>query len=94
MKTIDGGARALLKYVIGCGAATAAMSAPAAVIQSFGAGSAVRTVTNSAHFDANTALANNYVENGLLFQFSGSANNNGCGYAGVICYDDPDELSS
>jgi hypothetical protein len=94
MKTIDGGARALLKYAIAFGAATAAMSAPAAVIQSFGVGSAVETVTNSANFDANLTLSNNYVENGLLFQFVGSAKNNNCGYAGVNCYDDPGELSS
>lgn len=94
MKTIDCGLRPLLKYVFAIGAATAAMGAPAAVIQSFGAGSAVRTVTNSAHFDANTTLANNYAEGGLLFAYFGSANNSGCGYAGVNCYDDPSELSS
>lgn len=69
------------------------MSAQAAVIQSFGVGSAVKTVTNFANFDANKALANSYVENGLLFKFTGSAKNNNCGYAGVNCYDDPSELS-
>ena len=94
MKIMDCGLRPLLKYVLAIGAATAAMGASAAVIQSFGAGSAVKTVTNSAHFDANTTLANNYVEDGLLFAYVGSANNNNCGYAGFNCYDDPSELSS
>jgi hypothetical protein len=86
--------RALVKLAIAVGAATAAMSASAAVIQTFGAGSAVKTVTNVAHFDANTTLANNYTEGGLLFSYFGSGGNNGCGYAGFNCYDDPSELSS
>lgn len=94
MKTCECGLRPLLKYMLAIGAATAAIGTQAAVIQSFGAGSAVKTVTNSAHFDANTTLANNYAEGGLLFAYVGSANNNGCGYAGVNCYDDPSELSS
>lgn len=83
-----------MKYVVAIAATTMAMGASAAVIQSFGVKSAVKTVTNSAHFDANTTLANNYVEDGLLFAYLGSANNNGCGYAGTNCYDDPSELSS
>lgn len=94
MKTLDCGPRPLLKHVIAIAATTVAMGASAAVVQSFGTGSAVKTVTNSAHFDANATLANNYVEDGLLFHFAGSANNNGCGYAGTNCYDDPSELSS
>ena len=76
------------------GAAMAMMTASAAVVQTFGSGSSVKTVTNSANFAGNTALANNYVENGLVFSFTGSANNSGCGYAGINCYDDPSELSS
>jgi hypothetical protein len=86
--------KTLLKSMIAVGAASAAMGASAAVIQSFGVGSAVQTVTNTAHFDANTTLANNYVEDGLLFSYVGSAKNNNCGFAGVNCYDDPSELSS
>lgn len=70
------------------------MTASAGVVQTFGTGSAVKTVTNSASFTANVTLANNYVENGLLFSFTGSAANNNCGYAGIDCYDDPSELSS
>ena len=76
------------------GATMAMMTASAAVVQTFGTGSSVKTVTNSASFAGNTALSNNYVENGLLFSFTGSAANNNCGYAGIDCYDDPSELSS
>jgi hypothetical protein len=86
--------KTMLKVMMAAVAATAAMGASAAVIQSFGAGSAVQTVTNTAHFEANTTLANNYVEDGLRFSYFGSANNNGCGYAGTNCYDDVSELSS
>lgn len=86
--------KALLKLAMGLGAAGVMTAASAGVIQSFGVGSAVKQVTNSAHFDANTSVANNYAEDGLLFRYFGSANNNGCGYAGFNCYDDPSELSS
>lgn len=74
-------------------AAATAGNAQASVLATFGAGSAVKTVTNSASFTGNTALANHYVEDGLLFSYTGSGNNNGCGYAGIDCYDDPAELS-
>jgi len=67
--------------------------AGAAVLQTLGAGTAVGTVTNAAHFDLNTALANDWVEDGLLFHASGYGANNGCGYAGVDCYDAVSELS-
>lgn len=82
----------LLKLSVAALAAAAVCSASAAVLQSFGAGSVVRTVTNSATFDANTSLANDYTEGGLLFHFSGSGANNGCGYAGFDCYDSPSEI--
>jgi hypothetical protein len=83
----------LLKLMMGVSMAGAMAAASASVTQSFGVGSAVMQVTNAAHFDANTALANNYVEDGLLFSYFGSARNNNCGYAGINCYDDPSELS-
>ena len=67
--------------------------AGAAVLQTLGAGTAVGTVTNAAYFDLNTALANDWVEDGLLFHASGYGANNGCGYAGVDCYDAVSELS-
>ena len=67
--------------------------AGAAVIATLGSGTAVKTVTNAAHFELNTAMASGYVEDGLLFSYTGSANNNGCGYAGVNCYDAPADLS-
>jgi len=67
--------------------------ASAAVIATLGSGTAVKTVTNAAHFELNTAMASGYVEDGLLFSYTGSANNNGCGYAGVNCYDAPADLS-
>ena len=74
--------------------ALAAMSAAssAAVIQTFGAGSAVQTVTNAAHFELNTLLANDWAEDGLLFHYVGAGANNGCGYAGIDCYDAPSDL--
>jgi hypothetical protein len=86
--------RGFLKLALAAATATAAVGASAAVIQTFGAGSAVKTVTNLAHFDANTTLSNNYTEGGLLFRYTGTANNSGCGFAGADCYDDPSELSS
>lgn len=67
--------------------------AGAAVLQTLGAGTAVGTVTNAAHFELNTALANDWVEEGLLFHASGFGANNGCGYAGVDCYDAVSDLS-
>ena len=73
--------------------ALAAHSAGAAVLQTLGAGTAVGVTTNAAHFDLNTALANDWVEDGLLFHYSGYGANNGCGYAGVDCYDAVSELS-
>jgi hypothetical protein len=71
----------------------AAHTAGAAVLQTLGAGTAVGAVTNAAHFDLDTALANDWVEDGLLFHFSGYGANNGCGYAGVDCYDAVSDLS-
>jgi hypothetical protein len=78
------------------GAATLALAAHGAgatVLATFGAGSTVGTTTNAAHFDLNTLLANDWVEDGLLFHFSGYGTNNGCGYAGVDCYDAVTDLS-
>lgn len=71
----------------------AANQASAAVIATFGQGSAVWNTAYSARFDGNTTLSNQYREGGLLFSYTGSGNNNGCGYAGIDCYDDPSELS-
>ncbi|MFP5393627.1 MAG: SDR family NAD(P)-dependent oxidoreductase, partial [Gammaproteobacteria bacterium] len=80
----------LFAAALGLGAAS---MASAGVIQGFGA-NAVDVRTNFASFDANLPLANDYVEDGLLFHFSGSGANNGCGYAGANCYDDPSELGA
>jgi hypothetical protein len=85
--------KVLLKTAVAVFAAAATATASASVIASFGAGSAVMTVTNFAGFEANTGLLNNYAEDGLLFHYSGSANNNGCGYEGYDCYDYPTDLS-
>ena len=71
----------------------AAHSAGAAVLQTLGAGTAVGVATNAAHFELNTGLANDWVEDGLLFHASGYGANNGCGYAGVDCYDAVADLS-
>jgi MYXO-CTERM domain-containing protein len=73
--------------------ALACHAAGAAVLQTFGTGTAVGVATNTAHFDLNTTLANDWVEDGLLFHFSGYGANNGCGYAGVDCYDAVSDLS-
>ncbi|MDP1653995.1 MAG: PEP-CTERM sorting domain-containing protein [Rhodocyclaceae bacterium] len=59
-----------------------ASSAGAAVVQTFGSGSAVSTITNSADFELNLTLSTPYSEGGMVFTYNGSANNNGCGYAG------------
>ena len=71
----------------------AAQGVGATVLQTLGAGTAVGVATNAAHFDLNTALANDWVEDGLLFHASGYGANNDCGYAGVDCYDAVSELS-
>jgi hypothetical protein len=73
--------------------ALAAQGAGAAVLQTVGAGTAVGVATNVAHFELNTTLANDWVEDGLRFHFSGYGANNGCGYAGVDCYDAVSDLS-
>jgi hypothetical protein len=83
----------LIKMILSAAAAAAASGANAAVIQSFGDGSAVKTVTNSASFQANMLLLNDYVEDGLLFHYVGTGNNNMCGYEGYDCYDFPTDLS-
>lgn len=84
--------KTLLKMMLAGLAVAGACNATAAVVQSFGAGSVVKTVTNSATFDLNSSLGNDYAEGGLLFRFTGSGNNNGCGYAGIDCYDSPSEI--
>jgi hypothetical protein len=83
----------MIKMALAGAMALAAGSSFATVVQSLGAGSAVRLVTNSAGFEGNTQLLNNYVEDGLLFRYVGAGNNNECGYAGFDCYDSPSELS-
>jgi hypothetical protein len=75
----------LINSILAAAAVWAAGGAAAAVVQTFGTGSAVKTVTNAAHFELNTGVANDYVEDGLKFSFVGSADNDGCGYAGQDC---------
>jgi hypothetical protein len=83
----------LIKLAVTLATATVATSASATVIQTLGYGTAVKTITNSASFELNTLLANNYVEDGLRFRWFGTGNNNGCGYEGFDCYDFPTDLS-
>lgn len=71
-------------------AAAFAAPAPATVMKTY---AAPPSSLHAATFSANAALANDYVEDGLLFHYTGSSNNNQCGYAGVNCYDDPSDLS-
>jgi len=73
-------------------AAVAALpgAASATVMRTF---AAPPSSLHSATFSANLALSNDYAEDGLLFHFTGSANNNQCGYAGINCYDEPSDLS-
>lgn len=71
----------------------ASHGAGATVLQTLGAGTAVGSATNVAHFELNTSLANDWVEDGLLFHASGYGANSGCGYAGVDCYDAVSDLS-
>lgn len=73
--------------------ALACHPAGASVLQTFGSGAAVGVATNAAHFELNTALANDWREGGLLFHASGAGANNGCGYAGIDCYDAVPDLS-
>lgn len=71
----------------------ACQPAGAAVLQTLGPGTAVGVATNAAHFELNTALASDWIEGGLLFHASGTTANNGCGYAGIDCYDAVSDLS-
>lgn len=80
---------AMIKTIVAVAVAAAASGASAGVVQTFGAGSAVKTVTNAANFDANTRVDSNYVEDGLRFTYVGAGNNDGCGYAGRDCGLDP-----
>ena len=73
---------ALLKVVFAGLVAAGAASASAAVVQTFGSGSAVTTVTNAADFELNTGMVTPYTEGGMVFTYNGSNNNNGCGYGG------------
>ena len=84
----------LIKFSIAALAAACACGATAAVIQTTGAASSVKTVLHAADFELNTTQANDYAEGGLLFRYTGSGNNNECGYAGFDCYDDPSELGA
>jgi hypothetical protein len=83
----------LIKMVVAGTAALAAGAASATVVQTLGYGSAVKQVTNSASFEANTLLVNPWIEDGLLFRYVGTGNNNECGYAGFDCFDFPSDLS-
>lgn len=82
--------------IIAMAASTAlvAGAASAAVTQTFGAGSAAASTNLAADFEWNTALSSNYSEGGLLFAYTGSSGNNGCGFAGVDCYDAPSDLGA
>ncbi|MCX2865058.1 PEP-CTERM sorting domain-containing protein [Paucibacter sp. PLA-PC-4] len=61
-------------------------SAGAATVQTLGAGSALSgTRRLVADFEANTALASDFQQGGLLFSYTGSDNNAGCGFAGADC---------
>ena len=79
-----------LSLALAATAAAVAIPASATVMTVY---SAAPASLHTATFSGNAALANNYVEDGLLFRFTGSANNNQCGYAGVNCYDQPSDLS-
>lgn len=77
-----------LLAALGC---LSCLGASAAVVQTTGAGSATPTqnyVARSADFEANTTLASPWTEDGLVFNHTGLANDNGgCGYAGELCVD-------
>jgi len=80
----------ILLRAIATAALTAAASASAGVLASFDA--TARPATDRyASFQANTLLANDYIEDGLIFRFTGIGNNAGCGYAGFDCYDYPQD---
>jgi hypothetical protein len=78
------------KFLILALAAAVAAPATATVMKTY---AAPPSSLHLATFSANHGLSNDYVEDGLLFRFTGSANNNQCGYAGVNCYDQPSDLS-
>jgi hypothetical protein len=85
--------KSIIQALVAALAFGAAASASATVLQSFGAATAVRTTTNAATFEGNTLLANDWVEGGLLFHYSGSGDNNNCGYGDSLeCFDSVSEL--
>ena len=83
-----------LKHVAVLAAASLALAAQAAPIVSFGSGTAANFGNNRVTFDANTNLLNNWSEGGMTVGYTGSGDNNGCGYEGFWCYDFPSDLGS
>lgn len=80
--------KCILKALVAALALGTAAGASATVFSKMVAFYTMEPATNIASFEGNLALANDYIENGLLFHYTGASNNNnGCGYAGVDCYD-------
>ena len=77
----------ILKALIAALGLGAAAGASATVLSKMVAFYTMETTTSTATFEGNLALANDYVEDGLLFHYTGVGDNNGCGYAGEDCYD-------
>lgn len=88
----------LIKSALALLAAGAVLNAQAAVTATVGSTNTLTSYSNSANFELNTSLLNTYTENGLLFNIvngNGAGSTNGCGYGGLVCYDNiPLELSS
>jgi hypothetical protein len=83
-----------LKHLAVLAAASLAMAAQAAPIVTFGSGTAANLGDNRVSFDANTGLLNHWSEAGLTVSYTGSDDNNGCGYEGFWCYDFPSDLGA
>jgi hypothetical protein len=79
--------KTILKALVAALALGAAAGASATVLSKMVGFYTMETTTNTATFEGNLALANDYVEDGLLFHYTGAGDNNGCGYAGENCYD-------
>lgn len=79
--------KSVLKALIAALALGAAAGASATVASTVLNNYYMDVTTNTATFEGNLALANDYVEDGLVFHYTGAGDNNGCGYAGEDCYD-------
>src|SRR5262245_13444548 len=76
----------LIKAALAALVASMSLTASAAVVQTYGSGSAVTAATNVANFETNLTASNTWSEGGMNFSSPFDTPNNPCGYAGCSGY--------